>query len=91
MGCAVSARYSSSSCSRLVAVTVTVRPMYLAPLLGRISTVAGSKPGSKRNAISTTDSAKPDSLTPITLIGKALGYSISERSAGGPAEGSAVT
>ena len=35
IGCVDSVRYSSSSCSRLVAVTVIVRPRYLPPLLGR--------------------------------------------------------
>ena len=31
IGCVDSVRYSSSSCSRLVAVTVSVKPRYLPP------------------------------------------------------------
>ena len=50
-GWVVSVRYSSSSCSRLVAVTVMVTPRYLLPELGRSSTVDASKVGSNRSAI----------------------------------------
>jgi hypothetical protein len=45
IGCVDSVRYSSSSCSRLVAVTVIVTPRYLPPLLGRVSTVRRRSPG----------------------------------------------
>ena len=51
-GWAVNARYRSSSCARLVAVMVMVKPMYLPPLLGRRSMRAVSNKGSQRWAIS---------------------------------------
>src|SRR6185369_3511434 len=82
IGCVDSVRYSSSSCSRLVALTVIVTPRYLAPLLGRSSVVAASNVGSNRRAISVTAWTKPSTLVPITLIGNRDGYSISDCSAG---------
>src|SRR4029077_1550026 len=82
IGCVDSVRYSSSSCSRLVALTVIVTPRYFAPLLGRSSIDAASNAGSKRRAISVTAWTKPSTLAPITLIGKRDGYSISDGPAG---------
>src|SRR5258708_4988832 len=88
-GCEVNAWYRSSSCSRLVAVTVTVTPRYLPLLLGRNSMVLGSKAGSKRSAIWVISCTRCSALMPMTLMGNCDGYSINE-SLRGSAPGAAA-
>src|SRR3546814_20698032 len=56
--------------------------MYFPPLLGRISTVAGSKCGSNCRTISVRVCAKWGCALPMTLMGKSLGYSIRDCSGG---------
>ncbi|MOA66890.1 hypothetical protein D3C78_1938140 [compost metagenome] len=51
-------------------------------MLGRISTVAASKPGSNFNTTSVSVCANSGWCLPMTLMGKSLGYSISESSGG---------
>ena len=78
MGWVLRVRYSSSSCSRLVAVIVIVTPKYFPPELSRSSTVVSSKSGSKLFATTTTALTSPSTRSPITLMGNLLGYSIKD-------------
>jgi hypothetical protein len=63
----------------LFPVMVMVMPKYLPPELSRSSReLAGSKSGSNCSAICVMAWTKPSTLAPMTLMGKRLGYSISD-------------
>src|SRR5690606_11056047 len=68
--------------SREVARTVKVSPRYLPLRLGRISTVAGSKPGSNSRTSAVRVWARSGCALPMTLMGKSLGYSMRDSSGG---------
>src|SRR5271165_3853575 len=75
MGCEDSSRYSASSCSREVALTMQVSERYFPSLEARISIDALSKSGAWRSTTARTACAKPSSVRPTIFIGKEQGNS----------------